>query len=213
VDRCPIKVLVVDDHEVVRSGLASILAREPDLDLVGALARAEDALAALDDLAPDVIVLDYRLDGMSGAIACSEIVAIRPSTKVLILTTSVENAVLVCCLAAGARGFLLKNADVAELVNGIRAVAAGGYAVAPEASEALARMIHQSQLVTPADQLSPQEMTALSLSAQGWKNEEIARYLKITTGVLRTGLSGARRKLGARERSEAVLVGIRRGLI
>lgn len=208
------KVLIVDDHEVVRVGLASVLAHADDLLVVGTLARAEDAIQQLDELSPDVVVLDYRLPSMNGAVACEKILQQRPGTWVIILTSAVDDAALISCLAAGAKGFLLKTSDTPDIIESIRAVARGVSVVAPEALDSVLHWIRQSANIgRDGDQLCPQEVLALSLVAQGRKNREIARHLHLTEGAVKTVLNGAKKKLGTRDRSEAVLAAIRRGMI
>jgi DNA-binding NarL/FixJ family response regulator len=209
-----IKVLVVDDHEVVREGLSSLLSRELDIQVVGALASAEQMIEQLDALAPDVIVLDHRLGGICGAMACEEIVRKRSSTAVLILTSSVDETVLISGLMAGARGFLLKTAEPLDLVAGIRAVAQGQSVVAPEALDVLLGWMRaiQSGNSEPGG-LSPDELAVLTLAARGWKNEEIAKHLKVTGYAVKARFTGAKKKLRAHERSEVVLAGIRQGVI
>lgn len=207
-------ILIVDDHEVVRAGLVALFSRASDLAVVGVAASAEEALPLLEQLEPDVIVLDYRLPGISGAIACAEILRRRPSTAVIVLTSAMDDGVLISCLSAGARGYLLKSAERSDLVEAVRVVAAGGSIVAPEALDNLLRWVRDAQpLRGNSNHLSPDEVAALSLAAQGRKNREIARLLKVNESSVRGYLNGARRKLGARERSEAVLAGIRRGVI
>jgi DNA-binding NarL/FixJ family response regulator len=213
-DKRPIKVVVVDDHEIVRAGLLAMFSHEADIDVVGAFADAESAIANLDALEPDVVVLDFRLPGLSGAMACAEIVERRPSTKVLMLTSIIHDSVAYSCLRAGAHGFLIKNADTTDLVAGVRSVAEGQAVVAPEALDSLLRWARGFRPGTEdTERLKPQEIAVLSLAARGMKNREISRRLKVTETAVKTFLNGARKKLGARDRSEAVLIGIRSGVI
>lgn len=209
-----IRVMVVDDHEVVRAGVSALVERQADMLVVESLGSGEDAIEALQSARPDVVVLDQRLPGISGAATCREILRRRPATAVVMLTTFVDDAVVHACIVAGARAFLLKGTASDELIDAIRATARGESVLAPEIVGRVlewaraARAIHGS-----GPSLAPHEVVTLAFAAQGMTNREIARKLGVSEGSAKLYLRSVMRKLGVRERSEAVATGIRLGVI
>lgn len=198
----------------MRAGIISLLEREPEIQIVASVGSAEDALDVLGTAAPDVVVLDYRLRGMRGAMACREILGRRPEMSVLVLSSSDEDVIVHACLSAGARGYLLKNAQGPDLVHAVLAVARGGSVVAPEIIGKVIRWACQVKTISAEDDsLATREVVALSLAARGLTNSDIARKIGMSEGSVKLSLRSAIRKLGATERSEAVAVGIRKGLI
>lgn len=206
-----IRVIVVDDHEVVREGLFSLISRETDMTVVGSFRSAEDAIAALDERAPDVITLDHRLPGLSGAAAIGHIKRARPSTAIVMLTTYATEEVLSACLVAGARGYLLKCAPPNDIIRAIRAAASGDLVLSRDVQDRVISLVEYGS--KELRRLDPIELLTLSLVAQGKSNREVARNLGVSEGSVKTYLRGARVKLGATDRAEAVATGIRRGII
>jgi DNA-binding NarL/FixJ family response regulator len=209
-----IKALVVDDHEVVRTGIAALLGREPDIEIVGTVASGEEALEMLCVLLPDVVILDHRLRGMSGAATCREIMRRRPATSVIGLTTFLEDAIIHQFLAAGARGYLLKDTRKADLVHAVRSVARGETILGAQIIDRVVRWAYRAKaLYEDPSSLAPQEVLALSLAAEGLSNREIAEEMRMSSATVKLYLRTAMRKLGARQRAEAVAAGIRLGVI
>lgn len=212
--RASIRVMVVDDHEVVRAGIAALLEREPDLEVVGTAGSGEEALELVDGLVPDVVVLDHRLPGMSGAAACREIVRRRPATSVVVLTTYLDDGVIHACLAAGAHAYLLKGASGSDLVHAVRAVARGEAVLAPQVVDRVLEWARRAKAIyQEGESLAPHELVVLSLAAQGMSNGEIATRLQMSERTIKAYLSSAMRKLGVTQRAQAVATGILRGLI
>lgn len=209
-----IRVMVVDDHEVVRTGIAAVLEREPDVSVVGTAASGEEALERLEADAPAVVVIDHRLGGMSGAATCREIVRRRPSTSVVILTSYIDDSVIHACLQAGARAYLLKDATGPDLVHAVRAVARGEAILAPEVVDRVvewarrAKAIHQD-----GESLAAHEIVVLGLAAKGISNREIGRRLHVSEATVKAYLRSVMRKMGVRQRAHAVAAAIRKGVI
>jgi DNA-binding NarL/FixJ family response regulator len=208
------RVLIVHDAELVRAGLVALLGREEDLLVVDAVSNAEDALDILDSSTPDVILLDHALSGLRGPAACLELVRRRPAAAVIVFAHCIEDAVIHAYLRAGARGYLARDASGAEVLTAIRTAARGDDALAPQV---LRRVVTWAR-TTPSlpmyeDSLAVNELMTLSLVAQGRKNREIGRRLGVSEGSVKLYLRSAMRKLGVNERSQAVAVGVRRGVI
>lgn len=210
----PIRVLVVDDHEVVRSGIATLLERDTGLRVVGMASSAEEALESLASAKPHVVLLDYRLQGMSGTAACREIVRRHPEISVVILTSYLEDDIIHASLVAGARGYVLKNASRSDLVHTVRAVARGEAVLAPEVTERVIEWARRSKAIHHgADLLAPNEVEIVSLVAQGFSNREIAGKLRTSEHSVKLHLRSSMRKLGAKRRQEAVAIALRKGVI
>jgi DNA-binding NarL/FixJ family response regulator len=209
----PIRVYVVDDHEVVRAGLKALLERSAEFIVCGMAPSAERAFAQIDVLNPDVVVLDHRLPEMSGVLACREIQRRWPEVRVMMLTSTDMDDVVFACLAAGATGYLLKQAATQSVIEAVRAVARGETVLAPEVVERIVDWVRRAQVPGGDGFLNPQEVVALSLFAQGRTNREVARSLGVSEGTVKGYLRHLKQKLGAHDRSEAVAAGIRRGVI
>lgn len=208
----PVRVVVVDDHEIVRAGLAALLGREPDIHVVGLLEDADAALRAIDELSPDVAVVDYRLPGMSGVELCERIVSSQPGVAVIMLTTSLEDAVIEGALRAGARAYVYKDVDARELKNAIRAVSRGEAVLDPKVAgrvAAWARERHDAG----SGALSVRETEVLRLVARGAHNKEISAELNLSDNTVRTYLRRILSKLECQSRSEAAAIATRRGLL
>jgi DNA-binding NarL/FixJ family response regulator len=208
------RVLVVHDSDVIRAGLVAMIGRESDLEIVGAVATAEQAIDGLDASAPDVILLDHHLRGLHGPAACLELVQRRQTAAVIALAHCIEDAVIHAYLRAGARGYLEPDASGAVIVDAVRAAARGEDAFAPSVMRRVVTWARASaSLPAYEDSLAANEVIALSLVAQGRKNREIGRRLGVSEGSVKLYLRSAMRKLGVSERSQAVAAGVRRGVI
>lgn len=202
----PIRVVVADDHAVVRAGLTAILEAEPDLRVVAEVGDGEQALRAYAEHRPDVLVMDLRMPVLDGLGALVRLRRSDPAARVILLTTYDDEEDIYRGLEAGASGYLLKDAAVSELVDGIRKVHAGRKAIAPAAAERLAGRV-------AVRELSDREREVLELLAEGKSNKQIARVLGIADGTVKVHVANILHKLGAQGRSEAVAVAARRGLV
>lgn len=204
-----IRVLVVDDHPVVRSGLAGMLDVEDDLEVVGEAADGEEALARVAALLPDVVLMDLRMPRLDGAGATALIVAGYPSVRVLVLTTYSTDTDIVRAVEAGATGYLLKDTPRAQLVDAVRAASRGETVLAPPVA---ARLV--SRMRTPVvDALTPREVEVLAAVARGLSNGEIGRALFIGEATVKTHLLRVFAKLGVDDRTRAVTVAMERGIL
>ena len=207
-----IRVLVVDDHPVVRSGLIGMLAVTEDIEVVGEAGDGEEALALVASSRPDVVLMDLRMPGRDGVWATGAIVAGYPATRVLVLTTYDTDTDILHAVEAGAAGYLLKDTPHAELLDGIRAASRGETVLAPPVAARL-----MSRLRTPAApaavQPSPRELEVLAAVARGLSNAEIGRELFIGEATVKTHLQRLFTKLDVDDRTRAVTVAIERGLL
>jgi len=204
-----IRVLVVDDHPVVRSGLVGMLDIEDDLQVVGEAADGAEALARVAALAPDVVLMDLRMPHLDGAGATQRIVAEHAGTRVLVLTTYDTDADIVRAVEAGATGYLLKDTPRSVLVEAVRAAARGETVLAPPVA---ARLV--SRLRTPvAEGPTAREVEVLALVAEGLSNGEIGRRLYIGEATVKTHLLRTFAKLGVDDRTRAVTVAMERGIL
>jgi DNA-binding NarL/FixJ family response regulator len=204
----------VHDSELVRAGLVALLGRQEDLVVADAVGTAEEALVLLDSSTPDVVLLDHSLRELRGPAACLEFTRRRPSAAVIVLAHCIEDAVIHAYLRAGARGYLARDASGAEILSAVRTAARGEDALAPHVLKRVVTWARSStSLPAYEDTLAANELMTLSLVAQGQKNREIGRRLGVSEGSVKLYLRSAMRKLGVNERSQAVAVGVRRGVI
>ena len=201
-----IKILIVDDHPVVREGLAGIIAGQPDMLVVGEAADGATAVASFFRHRPDVTLMDLKLQGMGGVEATREICAACPSARVLVLTTYDGDEEVYQALRAGARGYLLKDASRADLLLAIRVVHSGRRHVSPTLA---ARVIER----LPGEHLTAREIQVLRLMANGKDNRAIAEELALSEGTVKGYVHAIFGKLGATHRAEAVAAALRRGLV
>lgn len=201
------RVLVVDDHPVVRDGLRAILATQPDLEVVGEAADGDEAVAAASRLRPDVVLMDLRMPGLDGAGATARITVELPDTNVLVLTTYDTDADILRAVEAGATGYLLKDTPREELFAAVRAAARGETVLAPSVAARLVRRVRGAEPTT----LSKREIEVLRLVADGATNAEAARTLSIGEATIKTHLVHAFTKLGVDDRTAAVTVARQRG--
>ena len=197
------KVMIVDDHAVVRMGLAAIVNLEDDLSVCGEAEDGVSAVRLVREVEPDVIVMDLVMPGMNGAETAGKIMEAMPSTKVLILTTFGEAVDIVRAIVAGVSGVVTKDISTADLLKVIRAVAAGERYLSP----AIEAMLSGDE---PALRLTPRQFEALDAIARGLSNDEIATLLGVSKSRVKQLLNELYAKMGAANRSEAVAIAIRR---
>lgn len=209
-----IRLLIVDDHEMVREGLKAMLVSEPDFSIVGDAANAEQALALIERLRPDIALLDIRLPGTSGIEVCRTVTASYPETAVIILTTYTDDNLIAQAVQAGARGFILKDIERFDLKRSIRAVARGEAAIDPKAAVAVLAQLRkapQANGETAPEQLSSQQLVILRLVAQGLSSREIATQLYLSENTVKGYVQEILHRLGVKNRTEAVMVAVKQG--
>ena len=202
-----IRVLLVDDQQMIRAGLRMLCEAQPDVEVVGEAGNGRDAVVLAERLAPDVVVIDLRMPGVDGITATGRILATRPATRVLVLTTFGDDDHLYPALTAGACGFLLKDAPPAELLDGIRRAAAGG---SPFSEEVLTRLVQRAvqarpEQPRPADDLTTREREVLDLVAEGLTNTEIGERLHIGVTTVKTHITSLMTKTGSPNRVRLAL--------
>ncbi len=211
-----IRVLLVDDHEVVRFGLRSMLELEPDIEVAGEAADGDAAVKAAERLRPAVVIMDVRMGRMDGIAACRELRSRLPEAGVLMLTSFGTDEAVLAALMAGASGFLLKNAGRADLLRAVREIAQGRSLLDPTVTGNVTRKLVElaSRAEHPAvAQLSQREREVLVLVAQGLTNREVADRLVISEATARNHVSHIFEKLGLNRRSEAAAFAVRAGLL
>ena len=196
-----IRVLVVDDHPVVRRGVTELLASVPDVEVVGATGDGADGVALAESLDPDVVLMDIEMPGVDGVEATRRIGSAAPHTAVVILTTFADRARITRALDAGAAGYLLKDAEPSELIDGIRAAAAGSTPISPRVATRLATPVDDP--VPPS--LTPREREVLALVAEGLANKQIARRLGIAEKTVKAHLTRVFAALDVTDRTQAAL--------
>ncbi|MBR3220689.1 MAG: response regulator transcription factor [Kiritimatiellae bacterium] len=201
-----IRVMLADDHLVVRMGLAAIISIERDMELVGEAADGAEAVKLAAELHPDVVIMDIMMPKLDGVAATAEIRKRNPETQILILTTFGTSDDLRRALAVGAIGALVKDSAQTELVNAIRECAAGRKSISPAVER-------QLQYEMPKIELSPRQLEMLNYVAKGFNNAEIANMVGIGRDCVKAHLSAAFTRLDASSRSEAVAIAIRLGLL
>jgi len=198
-----IRALVVDDHPIVRAGLVALFDAAPDIEVVGTASSGDEAVGLAAELVPDVVLMDLRMTGIDGDEATARIVAARPETRVVILTTYENDDAILRAISAGASGYLLKAAPEEELLAGVRSVAAGEVALAPSVSRLLVQRA-AAPAAPSSPELSPRELDVLRLVAQGLSNRAIAERLFVGEATVKTHLLHAFAKLGVDDRTRAV---------
>jgi NarL family two-component system response regulator LiaR len=206
----PTRVLVVDDHAVVRGGLRLFLLAFDDLELVGEANSGERALVSCADLQPDVVLMDLMMPGMGGVEAIRLIRQRHPAVQVIALTSFPEDELVQAALRAGAIGYLLKTISAGDLAQSIRAAAAGRPTLAPEATQALLRQAGPPPL---GDDLTARERQVLALLVQGLSNAGIAAQLVVSESTAKFHVSNILAKLQAGSRAEAVAIALQSGLV
>jgi DNA-binding NarL/FixJ family response regulator len=202
----PIRILLADDHSVVRMGLAALISTEPGFTVVGQASDGCEAVALYRSLRPDVVLMDLLMPNKTGARAAAEIRAEFPLARILILSTSDGDDDVYRALQSGALGYILKSSPGEQLIPAIRAVMCGEKWIPPEVARCLANRIMR-------EELSPRELQVLEELARGGSNKEIAGVLLITEHTVKAHLKNILAKLPARDRTEAVTIALQRGII
>ena len=212
-----VRVVIADDQELVRTGFRMILKAEPDIEVVGEAGDGAEAIELAQALRADVVLMDIRMPGVDGLEATRRLIAKAPHTRVLILTTFDLNEYVYEALRAGASGFLLKDAPAAQLVTAIRVVADGEALLAPSITRRLiaefARRPSPSAKPDEMKELTARELEVLRLLARGLSNAEIAKKLFVSDATVKTHVARVLRKLGLRDRVQAVVVAYESGLV
>jgi DNA-binding NarL/FixJ family response regulator len=211
-----IRVVLVDDHALVRQGFRRILEDDPDLTVVGEASNGTDAIALVKKTDPDVVVMDMAMPEMSGLHATMEIIKQRPGTKVLILSMYSDEQYVRNALDAGAKGYILKSAIENDLTRAVKAVAAGEQYLAPELSSVLIRAIQAGSFEKasdPYDRLTQREKQVLQLIAHGKSNKEIAVMLDLSVNTVAVHRANLMSALGVHKTAELVLFAVKKGLV
>jgi DNA-binding NarL/FixJ family response regulator len=205
-----IRLMIVDDHPVVRQGLAAALEDEPDFQVAAAVGSAEEALSQVGRLRPDVLLLDLELSGMGGIEALPRLLEASAGTRVLVFTAYDTDERVLGAIRSGAGGYLLKGATTAEIASAVRTVASGGSALEPRVA---AKLVAQVSRPRGAGPLTAREREVLALIAEGLPGKQIARSLGISERTVKFHTSSLLRKLGAENRAQAVALAAQRGLL
>ena len=205
-----IRLLIADDHPVVRDGLSGMFAAEPEFEVVGEAADGAEAIGLAQALQPDVILMDLQMPGVNGLVAIAELAKRGVAARVLVLTTYDTDGYVVPAIEAGATGYLLKDAPRDELLRAVRAAAAGQSVLAPSVASTL---MNRVRTPPPRDVLSPRELEVLGLVAAGNTNRDAAAHLFISEATVKTHLLNIYAKLEVPDRASAVAEGFRRGLL
>ncbi len=204
----PVKVVLVDDHAVIRAGLERLLAGTDDIEVVGAAANGAEALEVVREIRPDVVLMDLQMPEVDGVAATRAIMAEDLGVDVLVLTSFSDSERIIAALDAGAVGYLLKDADPEDVLDGIRAVSRGESPIHPRAARALLGVRAGSQQV----QLTSRESEVLGLVREGLANKQIARRLDISERTVKAHLTSAFARIGVSDRTQAALWAERNGL-
>lgn len=206
-----IKVLIVDDHAVLRRGLTDLLSAAADLVVVGAVEDGSLAAQAVQDLEPDIVLMDLSMPILDGVEATRAVLAVRPEVRVIMLTSFGENAKILAALEAGAIGYLLKDTEPEDIARAVRDAAAGGSPLSPRAATALLPGNRPAR--TTADSLTAREREVLTLVATGLPNKSIARRLEISEKTVKAHLTRVFTVLGVSDRTSAALWAQRNGMV
>ena len=201
-----IRLMIADDHPVVRSGIAALVANEPDITVVAEASDGAEAVALYDVHAPDVVLMDLRMPHMDGVAAIQAIRGARSDARIVALTSYDGDADIYRALSAGASGYLIKDMLGTEVVAAVRAAAAGRRVIPPAVASRLAEF-------TPRVELTAREVEVLRLTAKGLRNKEIARVIGRTEETVKVHVKHVMAKLGVTGRTEAVTLGLQRGII
>jgi DNA-binding NarL/FixJ family response regulator len=210
----PIRILVADDHPIVRDGLISILGTQPDFEVVGKAGDGQETLEQVEDLHPDVLLLDLEMPHMDGVETLRHLRDNHASVRTIVFTAFDTDERIVSAVQAGAQGYLLKGVPREEVFNAIRVVHAGGSLLQPVVASKLLKQVSGDRKPQPeVDALTPREQHVLKLLAHGLQNKEIAAELVITERTVKFYVSSILSKLGAGNRTEAVTLAVQRGLV
>ncbi len=204
----PIRILIADDHPLFRDGLRALLASVPDTEVIGEVATGEDAIAQATALQPDLILMDIQMPGVNGIEATRRILQASPHIGVIVLTMFEDNDSVFAAMRAGARGYILKGADQAEILRAIQAVASGEALFSPAIAKRLMHFFAAAQPSTPSSafaELTEREHEILNLIAQGHNNAEIAERLVLSAKTVRNHISNIFSKLQVADRAQAII--------
>ena len=208
------RLLIIDDHEMVREGLKAMLVTEPDFEIVGGAANARQALEMVEQVHPDIVLLDVRLPDASGVEVCRMLSERFPEIGVIMLTTFTDEQVVAQCIQAGARGFIIKDIERFDLNRSIRAVARGEAAIDSKAAVAVLAQLRRTPSVhvesTP-ETLSAQQLVILRLVAQGLSSREIGVQLYLSENTVKGYVQEILHRLNVKNRTEAVMVAVKQG--
>lgn len=202
----PIRILVADDHLVVRLGLATLIHNQPDMVMVAEAANGQEVIELAASHRPDVILMDLRMPGLSGGEVIAAVCRADPSARIIVLTIHRGDEAVYQALRAGAQGYLLKDVPAKEIVEAIRAVRAGRQCIPSGIAAQLADRLRKAEL-------SPREIEVLKLIAHGLSNKEVASQLGVTEATAKKHMTGVLTKLGAKDRTHALRLGLERGII
>ena len=205
-----VRVLIADDHSVVRQGLRMFLALDPEIEIVGEAASGEEAIQQARDIRPDVVLMDLVMPGMGGVAATRMIRTEMPAVEVVALTSVVADEAVTGAIRAGAIGYLLKNTEADELRRAIKSAAAGQVYLSPEAA---ARLVREVKIPGSPEALTERETAVLRLIAKGQANKQVARVLGIQEQTVKTHVSNILGKLQLQSRTQAALYAVERGLV
>ena len=206
----PIRILIVDDHSVVRQGLKMFLSLDPELEVVGEASNGREGLEMIEELRPDVVLMDLLMPVVDGITAIQTSRSRFPDTEIIALTSVLEDASVVNAVRAGAMGYLLKDTEAEELRRAIKAAANGQVQLSPKAAERLMREIREPETEV---NLTDRESEVLLLIARGLSNKEIASELTISTTTAKSHVSNILMKLGVQSRTQAAIYAARTGLV
>jgi DNA-binding NarL/FixJ family response regulator len=205
-----VRVLIADDHSVVRQGLRMFLGLDPEIEIVGEAASGEEAIQLARDIRPDVVLMDLVMPGMGGVAATRMIRTEMPAVEVVALTSVVADEAVTGAIRAGAIGYLLKNTEADELRRAIKSAAAGQVYLSPEAA---ARLVREVKIPGSPEALTERETAVLRLIAKGQANKQVARQLGIREQTVKTHVSNILGKLQLQSRTQAALYAVERGLV
>jgi DNA-binding NarL/FixJ family response regulator len=208
-----IRILVADDHPMLREGLIAVLSTQQDLEVVGEAADGSEVVRLADSLKPDVILLDLEMPGLSGVAALEKLRDADSTARTIIFTAYDTDERILGALRAGARGYLLKGAARTEIFDAIRTVHAGGSLLQPVVTNKLLQTMSRAQRREETEPLTPREIEVLALLSQGLQNKEISGRLFISERTVKFHVSSLMHKLGAENRTETVTIAAQRGLI
>ena len=205
----PIRLVIVDDHPLVRRGLCELFAAEGDIDVVDAVGDGDEAVRSVLALQPDVVLMDVSMPDIDGIEATRRVLAVRPETRVVMLTSFAEHERVIEALDSGAIGYILKDAESDELVRGVRAAAAGDSPLSPRAARALVTARRGRR---PFEELTARELDVLKLVARGLSNKQIAWRLAISEKTVKAHMTSIFGRIGVGDRTQAALWAQRHGL-
>ena len=206
----PIRILIVDDHAVVRQSLRQVIDAQPDVEVIAEAADGDMAVQLAETLTPDVILMDLLMPEVSGVEAIKRIIAQQPSMRIVALTSSIEEKQVTEALQAGAQGYILKSSRVNDVIEAIRRVADGQNVLDPAAAQVI---MQQTRIHDPLDTLTQRERDVFDHLAQGYTNPEISQKLNISEVTVRTHIAKLLEKLSLRDRTQVVIYALKRGLI